>query len=75
MNEKPVEFSKIYKARLKGSLRKDFEFYMSSQGMNESEAIRECIKSHVRKKDTSPDIQIRLRTIEMQQAEIIRKLS
>lgn len=60
-----MSFSKIYRARISGSLRKDFEFYMSEQGMNESEAIRECIKSHVRNKQTTPDIQARLRSIEI----------
>lgn len=68
------EFSKQYKVSLRGGLRKDFEFYKSEQGLTEAEALRECIKSHVRNKQTTPDIQIRLRSIEMELKELNRKL-
>ena len=69
-----AEFTKTYRSRISGTLRKDFEFYMSSQGMKEGEAIRECIKSHIRKKVTSPDIQIRLRSIEVSLRELVKEI-
>ena len=68
------DIQKAYITRLSGGLRKDFEFYKSEQGLNDADALRECIKSHVRNKHTSPDIQTRLRTIEMELKELNKKL-
>lgn len=69
-----TEYSKQYKTQLEGSLRKDFEDYISNRGVSKSEALRECIKSHVRNKQTTPDIQTRLRSIEIELRELNRKL-
>lgn len=65
---------KAYMVRLNGSLRKDFECYISEQGYTEADGLRECIKSHVRNKQTTPDIQTRLRTIESLLREVDKKL-
>lgn len=65
---------KAYMVRLNGALRKDFEDYISSQGMNEAEALRECIRCHVRNKQTTPEVQTRLRTIEVLLRELDKKL-
>lgn len=67
-------FSKTYRSRISGTLRRDFENYMSAQGMKEGDAIRECIKIHIRKKDTSPETQTRLRSIEILLREIVKKI-
>ena len=68
------EFTKTYRSRISGKLRGEFEDYMSSQGMNEAEAIRECIKIHIRKKDTNPETQTRLRSIEILLRELVNKI-
>ena len=65
---------KQYRTTLPPTLRKEFEFYLSDRGISEAQAMRECIKSHIRNKPTTPDIQTRLRSIEIELRELNKKL-
>lgn len=66
---------KLYKANLSGELRSKFEEYKSQRGLGDAAAMRECIKYHITNKKVTPDIQIRLRTLEILMRELLSKLS
>lgn len=49
--KKPNGYSKVYRAVLSGTIRKEVELYKAANELNESDALRDLIRAGLEKKN------------------------